>query len=773
MVDVMRPQPESSVHVHGAHHRDVATDDDEIDLREVFDLLKSGRWLILACVLVALFLGGFYVIFARPTYRVSGLVQVSTAQLSGEALASQALGGLASMLAGGGSLVTNAEIQIIQSRLVLNPAIDKLNLLVGATPHYFPLVGYAIAKWNGADGTVADPRPSGAPPLLGRYAWGGEAISVAEFETPQEDYDRAFTLKASRDGYALFGPHGDQVLQGTVGVPASAKVADGTVRILVRTLTARPGETFRVTRFARQTVLKDIAKHLSVEEQGQKSGVISVAIENHSRHAARSLVDAIEQSYIAQDVHKNSQRAMQSLTYLEAQLPALRKKLDAAQDRLAAYQQRHGAANVAAETELLLKQSVALDTEQSQLVQQREKALQLFTPQHPEVQAIDRQLGTVESNQAKLKGQIARLPGTQQQVLDLNRDVMVDTQLYTTMLDSIEQFQVTKAGTVGAVRIVDTGMLPLKPVAPKKMLALVVAIVLGGIVGVAWTFLRRVLLRGVDDPLLIEDITGLQVMASVPVSSEQKRLERRAKAMPGRGSLLTVENDEDTAIEALRSLRTALQLGVANAANKVLMFTGPTPAVGKSFVSANYAALLAASGLHVALVDMDLRRGHLGSVFGLDHVQGMRDVLEGRQDLKAIRQSTPLPSLDFYAHGTRGTNAAELLMAPTLADTFRALDAAYDCVIVDAPPVLAVTDAAIIGTHAGATLVVLEAARHPLREIDETVKRLRTAGVNMVGVVLNRVGAKGGSYGYGGYGYQYNYAYATNGAKQRGRGAKR
>jgi tyrosine-protein kinase Etk/Wzc len=736
-------------------------DDDEIDLREVFDLLKSGRWLIACCTAIALFLGLSYIVFVRPTYQVSGLVQVSTQQLGANALASQALGGLASMLAGGGSLVTNAEIQIVQSRLVLNPAIDKLNLLVEATPRYFPLVGHAIAQWNGAGGTASNPRPSGTPPLLGRYAWGGETISVAEFETPEDDYDLRFTLKATRDGYVLLDPDGTQVLSGKVGVPASGKLDDGVVHILVRALVARPGETFRVTRHARQTVLKGISERLDVAQQGEKSGVISIAVKGHDPKAARALVDAIQQSYIAQDIHKNSQQALRSLTYLEAQLPDLRKKLDGAQDRLAAYQREHGAPNVAAETDLLLKQGIALDTEQSQLVQQREKARQLFTPLHPEVLALDRQLATVTANQAKLKHDIAKLPDTQQQVLDLQRDLTVDTQLYTTMLDSIEQFQVTKAGTVGGVRIVDGGMLPLKPVSPRKLMTLVLAIIVGAFVGVVWTFLRRGMLRGVDDPILIEDVTGLQVMASVPASRLQKQLESQAKALPGHGGLLATRHSEDSAIEALRSLRTALRLQVSDAQNKLLMFTGPEPGVGKSFISANYAALLAASGAHVALVDLDLRRGHLGGVFGLDHALGMRDVLEHGLSLEEVRQPTSLQGLDLYTHGTRGADAAELLMRPALGKALAALDAAYDHVIIDAPPILAVTDAAIIGTHAGATLLVLEAARHPLRAIDETVNRLRTAHVNLSGVVLNRVGAKAGAYGYGGYGYEYAYNYTS------------
>lgn len=773
MASVTHTPAEQSSRSGGSRLTAPSRDDDEIDLREVFDRLKTGRWLIACCMAATTLLGVFYILFARPTYSISGLVQVSQQQMSGSALAAQTLGGLANLLAGGGPLVTEAEMQIIQSRLVLNPAIDKLNLLVHATPHYFPVFGYAIANWNGPGGTKADPRPSGAPWFLGRYAWGGESISVAEFETNAADYNQAFTLTATADGYTLVGPEGDAVLKGTVGVPASGSTSNGTVHILVRKLVARPGETFRVTRFARQTVLKDIGERLSVVEQGKQSGVVQIGITGHDPLAARALIDAIEQSYIEQDIHKNSKQAMQSLSYLEAQLPDLRKKLDAAQEKLADYQRTHGAPNVAAETDLLLKQAVALDTEKSQLIQEREKALQLFTPLHRSVIALDRQIGTVESNQAKLQGQISKLPGTQQKVLDLQRDLAVNTQLYTTMLDAIEQFQVTKAGTVGAVRVVDAGMLPLKPVAPKKALTLVLAILLGCLAGVAWTFLRRILLRGVDDPLLIEEVTGVQVVASVPVSKAQKQVDYRARALARPSSLLAAEDSADSAIEALRSLRTALRLETTGAANKILMFTGPAPGVGKSFVSANYAALLANAGVRVALVDLDLRRGHLGDAFGLDHALGMCEVLKGGATLKAVCQSTSIPNLDFYAHGARATNPSELLMLPSLQESLAALDTAYDQVIVDVPPVLAVTDGAIVGVYAGATLLVLESARHPVREIDAAMKRLRTAGVNVTGVVLNRAGARAGSYGYGGYGYEYAYDYASDPRTDRTRSRHR
>jgi tyrosine-protein kinase Etk/Wzc len=156
-----------------------------------------------------------------------------------------------------------------------------------------------------------------------------------------------------------------------------------------------------------------------------------------------------------------------------------------------------------------------------------------------------------------------------------------------------------------------------------------------------------------------------------------------------------------------------------------------------------------------------MRRGPLRGAIRLALAIWLSEVAQLVLILEYGRQPTSLQGLDLHTHGTRGADAAELLMRPALGKALAALDAAYDHVIIDAPPILAVTDAAIIGTHAGATLLVLEAARHPLRAIDETVNRLRTAHVNLSGVVLNRVGAKAGAYGYGGYGYEYAYNYTS------------
>lgn len=731
-------------------------DDGDIDLREVFDLLKAGRWTIFVFLVAFLLAGVFYIAFANPVFDVNGIVQVEQENKVG-GLSSE-LGSLGSLL-GGAPVQADAEIEIIQSRLVLEKTIHQLNLLVEAEPNYLPLIGRAIAHWNrGAK------QPVRSPPLLGRFAWGGESIDVSKFNVPQQLKDKTWQLTAmSGEMYSLESPGGDYVLKGKIGQEAFANTQFGTVTLLVDSLIARPGETFELRRRAIQTVLKDMRAHLSVSELGsigigKSSGVIQIAYSGHDKNLIANILDSIESVYLGQNIKQQTVKAQQSLQFLESQLPELKSKVDTAQAELARYQKSNGAANVSMQTDLLLKQSVSLETERSSLIQQREQALQRFTPAHPVVRGLDEQIATIERDQAQLHKKISKLPNTQQDVLSLMRDLDVSTQLYATMLDAIQQFQVTKAGTVGNVRIVDKALEPLIPTSPKKALSLILAALMGIFFGVAYVFIRRALLRGVDDPALIERQFGISVLSSIPYASEQKKLARAVRRMePGSHVLATLQNDS-IAVEALRSLRTSLHFSMLDAPNNVIMLTGPAPGIGKSFVSVNLAALLALTGKRVVVVDVDLRKGHVNKYFGLSEQPGVSEYIADGLAISLIVKSTNIASLDFIPRGSHPPNAAELVANDRFDELVQDLSASYDYVILDTPPILAVTDAAIIGKLAATTLMVLKSAEHPIREIDDSIKRLATVGVHVRGFVINQVGAKAGAYGYGAYGYsQYKY----------------
>ena len=747
------PPPSTSSRLHGAG--------DEISFREILQLLYAGRWTVAAITASVLALGVLYLIFARPVYTVNGIVQVEQNQGATGALGNpmtSSMGNLGSLLFGS-PVQAEAEMQIIQSRLVLDQVIDRMHLLVKAEPRYFPIIGRAIARWN----RLAT-APVGAPPFLGGFGWGGEHIAVDGFGAPTRWYDKPFTLTATGGGgYRLEDPAGDTLINGRVGAAESASTVYGPVHIEVRQLLARPGERFRITRLARQTVLQDFVKKLAVQQLGNvsltsSSGVIQVSYYGYDKDRITRILDSLENAYLRQDIRRRSLEAQQSIAYLQAQLPSFKAKMDAAQAALARYQQAHGAPAISVETELVLKQNVQLEADRLQLVQQRDQALRLFTPDHPIVRAIDRQIALVAQEEESLNHKIDRLPDVQQHVLTLMRNVEVTSQLYTAMLTAAEQFQVAKAGTVGGVRIVDYALKPFKRAAPRKALVLAIALLLGAFLGAVYVVIQRALLRGVDDPGEIERDLGLSVLVSIPYIAEQRKI-ARAVARGEHGShVLAMVASQNPGVEALRSLRTSLHFTMMDAANNVILLTGPAPGIGKSFVSANFGAVLAQSGKRVAVVDVDLRRGYLQQYFDLAQEPGVSDYVAGDVDLAAVLQPTGVEGLQFVARGPAPPNPTELLMHERFSRLVAELSASHDYVLLDSPPVLAVADAAIIGKLAGTTLLVLKSGEHPMREIEESVKRLVNAGIRPRGVLMNQVGHRLGTVGYGNYGYA-NYRY--------------
>jgi tyrosine-protein kinase Etk/Wzc len=265
--------------------------------------------------------------------------------------------------------------------------------------------------------------------------------------------------------------------------------------------------------------------------------------------------------------------------------------------------------------------------------------------------------------------------------------------------------------------------------------------------------------KGLDDPDVLEQRLGLSVYAVIPHSDSQRRLFRRGKLRASENQkVLAVSQPKDIAVESLRSLRTSLQFTLMEASNQVVTVSGPAPGIGKSFVSVNLAHVLADSGKRVLLVDGDIRKGYLNDYFGVLRMPGLADVLAGAQEFAEVIHKTSNPNLEFMGTGTLPTNPSELLVTDRFRLLFAKLATAYDIVLYDTPPIMAVTDAAVIGRMAGVNLLVLKAGQHPLREITASVRRFEQGGAKVHGVILNDMSRKQGAHGYGKYSY-YQYEY--------------
>ncbi|VVD32648.1 polysaccharide biosynthesis tyrosine autokinase [Paraburkholderia dioscoreae] len=715
---------------------------DEINLSAYLSVITEGWRLIVAVTAAVLVIGTVYAFAARPVYRADAMIQVEDSANSTK----DALGELASIF--DTKQTADAEIELIRSRLVVGQTVKSLHLDISAQPHYFPLIGAVFAR-HAATNELA-------VPMFGvtRFAWGGEKIEVSLFNVPHARYDVRYKLIARGENkFDLVDPDGDIVLHGHVGDVVHGGESADQIELQVSHLEARPGTEFYVTRTSTLLTIDQLQSSLVIAEKTKQSGVIGVSLDGADSKRTAEIINTIAAAYVQQNIDRKSAEAEHTLSFLDQQLPQLRKQLDQAEDRYNAFRNQKGTVDLTEESRLLLQQIVDSKTKLVDLQQQQIEMVQRFTATHPGVVALNAQIASLQAQQDQLNRRVSTLPDTEQSALRLLRDVRVNTELYTNLLDSAQQLKIVKAGQVGNVRVVDYAVAGEVPVRPKRALVIVLAAVLGLIAGTAAAFVRNALFGGVENSDEIEHALGLPVYAAVPHSDTQMRLyQTMRRGRPGHHVLASLAS-EDVAIEGIRSLRTALQFGLLDAANNVIVVAGPRPGVGKSFMSVNLAVVLASGGKRVLVIDGDMRRGDLHTYFGVAREPGLSDVIAGLDISSAVLHEV-LPNLDVLPKGLLPPNPAELLMSDRFKAMLEHVSSLYDIVIVDTPPLLAVTDAALIAKNAGTTLLVVRHGRHPLAEIVECVNRLRNAGVELKGVLFTDVPQRRLGYGTYYYGYE-------------------
>lgn len=724
--------------------------DDEVNVRELFGVLSDRKWLIACVTVLFMIVGVAYALLATPIYRAQSLIQVEPK--------TPAIPGLPDLgVISGAPSAATTEVALLTSRSVLGTAVDELMLEIRVEPRRFPLIGKFMARRFEPVGAAEV-----ASPLLGlsSYGWGGESLRVHRLEVPSALVERVLTIEVGQDGkqFMLLDDQGRELLRGVAGKPAEAKG----VRLEVEALAANPGMRFDISRQRRLTVLSELRQALNVMEQGKDSGILQVTFEGPDPQRAEAIVQRVAEAYVRQNVDRSSAEAAAQLQFVKEQLPTVRKQVEQAQTSMTTYQSRANSVDITMQTKGLLEQEVAVEASIQQLRLRQAEMDRSFTREHPAYRALLSQISGLEGRKAGFQRQVGQLPDTQQELLRLTRDLQVSNELYTALLNQAQQLDVARAGTVGNVRIVDPAVVDVsEPVAPKKQLIVIVATLLGVLLASAYVFLQRMLNPGIEDPAEIEAL-GLPVYAAIPlsVSSTLPKLRKGRHGTrviaDGRQHLLAVGAPADPTVEALRSLRTSLHFAMLEAKNNVLAISGPRPGVGKTFVSANLAAVIAQAGQRVLVIDADMRKGTLHKMLGVSHLNGLSDVLGGKlTPEQVIHQVAGLDSMYYMVRGDVPPNPAELLMNPRFAALLESLSLQYDLVIVDTPPILAVTDPALIATHAGSSLLVTRFGVNQAKEIELTLQRFEQNGVQIKGAIFNAVEKRAtGYYSYGYYEYK-------------------
>jgi len=388
---------------------------------------------------------------------------------------------------------------------------------------------------------------------------------------------------------------------------------------------------------------------------------------------------------------------------------------------------------------------------------------QLYTKEHPTYKALMEKRNTLQEEKNKLNKRVSGMPSTQQEVLRLSRDVESGRAVYLQLLNRQQELSIAESSAIGNVRIIDSAVTETQPVKPKKILLVGLGVILGVFISVGMIVLRIFLRRGVESPEQLEEI-GINVYASIPISewlmNNNNRKSKRLRKNQS-DTLLAVENPADLAIEAIRGLRTSLHFATMEAKNNILMISGASPSVGKTFISSNLAATVAQTGKKVLFIDADMRKGYVHKLFGRKQEKGLSEFLSGQVSSELVIERVSGGEFDYISRGQIPPNPAELLMHPRFEKLLSWAGDKYDLVIIDTPPILAVTDAAIIGRYVGTALLITRFEANTVKEIEVSIKRFEQSGVVIKGAILNGVVKKASSY-YG-YGYNhYGYSYSDN-----------
>ncbi|WP_249181647.1 polysaccharide biosynthesis tyrosine autokinase [Burkholderia vietnamiensis] len=728
--------------------------DEGAELGALLDIFLENRKMIAVVTAVCVAFGGLYALLRPRVYEGNLLIQVEN---SIDSAANSLLGSVSSLF--DVKSTADAEIELIRSRLVVTRAVDSTRLFIYAKPHYLPLIGRRIASLNKG---ISNPGLFG----WGGFCWGNESIEIDSLDVPTEDEGDKFRitmLDANR--YRLTGSDIPEPVIGRIGQLLSFATVDGPARLKVNAINARAGAAFDVIRYSRLQTIDDLQERMKITELGKQSGVVNVVWQNKDPVLVSEVMNAVGREYVQQNVGRKSEEAERSLAFLNSQLPVMKHDLELAEDRFNAMRNKLGTVNLGDEAGLMLQQSVDIDTQLIGLKQRREELMSRFGPSHPAMVALNDQIRSLDTQLAEIDTKVRSRPMVEQSILRLTRDVQVSQGLYVAMLNNIQQLKLLKAGKVGTVRLVDTAVVPDEPVKPKAWIDLAVSLLLGLSLGGGCAFLRSTMFGGVSNPDELEQRTGLSVYSVVPYSARQAALQRKLRTNKSETLVLSNVEPRDSSVESLRSLRTAMQFAMLDTASNVVVISGPTPGVGKSFVSSNLAAVLANAGSRVLLIDADMRKGHLHYYFGVEREGGFSELLAGQRNVDEVRHAQVLPNLDFIATGALPPNPNELLLTPRLPVLLADFSRDYDIVVIDTPPVLATADTGVLAPHAGAVFLVAKAGMTNVAEIRESSKRLTQTGVIPKGVVFNGLKAHLGKYGYGAkYGvYRYSaYEYVDS-----------
>jgi tyrosine-protein kinase Etk/Wzc len=770
---------------------------DEISLREVWNLLRRNAFGIVAVTILAASAAAAVSFTAVPVWESHTSIRIDEEQTNLPIL------DVLQSVSGGSQVET--EMEVLRSRVLAEEVVDALRLQV------------SVSKPKGAaraeilSGVTIDRTATAMTYLLTRE---GGVFLVVDEETGEVEGTvsarESLTLPGLRFALSRGANEFEEIRVSVASFGGAVEAVHGAVTVArpnreagIVTLTYQSTDTALVhevpNRLAesfirrRQRILKTEATS-TVDFLDEQIDTLQAQL----TLAEEALVTFREAARVVSPVAEANAQVTQ-LVALQAQrniLDSERSALQGLVDEILSQSTMGGSDGESPWVRLISFPTIFVNAAASQLLNnlnqvenERSGLSRQFTDEHPDMQIlasrireIERQLegiirtylqgltSQVESYDQTLTSfgdELGEIPQIQLQLARLEREQVLVSELFSLLQTRRQEARIAQAIEDPSIRVVDSAIRPASPVKPRKLLNIALGLTLGLMLGVGLAFVREYMDETVHTREDLVEITGVPVMGTIP------RIRAKAYAN-GKGGgenahlseRLVAGHDPRGAIsEAYRSLRTNVTFASPSETPKTLVFTSPVPGDGKTTSAANFAITLAQLGRKALLIDADLRRGVLHTVFGTTRENGLSDLLVGNVSPSDAIRSVDLGesgTIDFIPTGTLPPNPAELLGSEQMRRFLHEVRDKYDAVLLDSAPLTVVTDAAVLGTNADGVLLVARASSTPKGGIRYATEQLRNVRAPILGMILNDVDyRREGRYAteyYGRYGYVYgNY----------------
>lgn len=761
---------------------DLSYRNNEVGISDYFQVLFRRRWVAILTFSVVMVSVAIHTLLATPQFEATGLIEIQD-----EAERNTVLNELLQI---GQSNTVQAEIEVIKSRTLAEMVVRELNL----------------------DQRIFEQRPENLQ------------VKLQEVDIHNRLKGKVFSVKFlnAQGEFEISSDRIGDLGKGEIGELLTVK--DLSLKVVCDQFA--PSNSFKFVVYPFRMAVSRIQGRTDVRKVGDNTGLVRITYHSQYPELARDIVNKIIYTYQEKNREERTAEATQTLKFIQDQVNVIRKDLSESEVDLNKYKEEHGVMLLDAEAIGMIENLAKFEVEKSQIelerfryenlimmLQKDAKAVNLpnfskentvlanlvlelvdleaklknlltsLTPKHPQVVAAQEQINNVRSSIKdivknsvssfaarekaikeiikKYNGQLKKLPKKERELAGLKRNSAVAAEIYTFLLQKYEEARIAKASTISNIRVIDKAVVPHNPISPNIRLNLMLGLIAGILLAVGVAFF----LEFIDDSLKTVDEVERNIRR--PIYGIIPRIPDSSLAVDGTQSaainLVTHYSPKSPISEAFRTMRTNIHFADPDHLITTLLVTSAGPSEGKSTIVSNLAITIANSGRKTLLIDCDLRKPNLHNLFETDRDPGLTNILSGKMSQEEGIRDTKIENLSLITSGPIPPNPTEMVDSQVMRSQIESFQKDFDMILFDSPPIVAVTDAAIISSYTAGVLLVVELGRSRGSSVNRGIDLLDKVKANLLGIVTNNISS---GYRYD-YGYYYYYYYSADGDKKR------